>query len=237
MTKALALAIVPTVVQPSPVAAELGVGVSVSGDSAIVAWRERHAAEVLWGLPPTVGGAVVRMHTTVGFLTDALECLMIEEPPAPKQGSESTASAIAAVSSITAEEISTVIASGRAATRAAAQVAHVAVAACEHTVEQADESVATATDGAAISDALCKHLSELLGKVCRLLDGIKQKLGTVHLMRDEGWVLNQLRLVRCTSSTLLIYLVVARARLNLVDCGRNKPARLVAANVALLCPC
>ena len=202
MTEALALAIVPTAVQPSPFAAEVEQAVSVSGASATVAWRERHAAEVLWGLPPTVGGAVVRMHTSVGFLTDALECLMNEEPLAPKQGSESAASAIASVSSIAAEEISATIASGRAATQAAAQIAHVAVAACEHTVEEAEETHSTATDGATISDALCEHLQELLGTVCTLLDGSKQKLGAVHLMRDEGWVLNQLRLVRRTSPTL-----------------------------------
>eukprot|EP01043_Picozoa_sp_COSAG02_P052217 COSAG02_NODE_5591_length_4206_cov_3.054298_4_plen_199_part_00 len=195
LTEAIVAAIVPPVAgQPSPSAPE-------DADAELEranAWRERHAAEVLWALPPTVGSAVVRMHTTVRLLTDSLACLLREDPPAPKQGSDSAAAAIAAVSSITAEEKQAVLASGGAAIRAAQQLADAAVAACGHAAVVAEDYVSDALGGTPISGEVCERLPELLGNICRLLDGMKQNLGAAHLMREphaEGWVLNQLRLV------------------------------------------
>lgn len=197
LTEAILSAMVPPVTEPPspPTSAAVGYAAISSAASTNIAWRERHAAEVLWGLPPTVGGVVVRMHASVRLLTDALASFMKEDPPAPRQGSESSALAIDAVSSITAEDTGNVLASGLAAAQAATQLADVAVATCVCSPS------AVAKDSAAVIGSsevamVCEQLQELLGSICRLLDGMKSKLAAVHLMRDERWVLNQLRLVR-----------------------------------------
>ena len=68
--------------------------------------------------------------------------------------------------------------------------------------------------GTTISGVAYEHLPELLDNICRLLDGMKQNLGAAHLMREphaEGWVLNQLRLVRTPIFTLYAVLRTLRA--------------------------
>ena len=191
-------------VAAAPVAAAVAAAAAVPAVPE-VAWRERHAAEVLWGLPPTVGGAVVRMHTTVQILADALDRFMQEPPPPPKEGSGSAASAIAAALTVTTEDVKAASAGGQAAARAAVQLADAAVAASDRSDGAA--AVAASAEGSAdataksASEAVSAPLHELLSDICQQLDGVKVKLGAVHIMRDEAWALNQLRLVEGIAET------------------------------------
>ncbi len=199
MTEAIVAAIAPSMaveLSPSAVAGPEDADAELERT---IAWRERHAAEIMWGLPPTIGGAVVRMHATVRLLSDSLVRLLSEDPPASKQGNESAAASIAAVSSITSEEKEAVLASAKEAALAAAQLADAALAVCGHTAEEAKDYVPTTLNDMTILDAVCECLPNLLSSICGLLNGMKQNLGAAHLIREphaEAWVLNQLRLVR-----------------------------------------
>lgn len=140
---------------------------------------------------------MVRMHTTVWFLTDALKALMNDPPPPVEvQGSDSAASTIDATASVATEDMKAACASGRTAMQAAARLAEVVVSACDHSAGVAKNSAATRLDSAEKLEAVYESLQELLSIICRLLDATKQKLGAVQAMRDEQWALNQLRLVR-----------------------------------------
>ena len=63
------------------------VAVAVSAEDA-QAWRERHAAQILWGLPVTVLGTALRMHATVSVLCAGLERFAAEALPPPDKEAE-----------------------------------------------------------------------------------------------------------------------------------------------------
>jgi len=166
------------------------------------AWRERHAAEVLWGLPPTVAGAVVRLYTTVLLLHGALERFLRAPPPPPKATGGCSPSASPPPAAVSPEDCEGLVLSGKEAGRLAVRLADAAVAACGGGggdaaglgPEEAQTTPAEKDQSALLN--VGSALQDLLRSVCKLLDAVKVQLGAaVHSVRDEGWVLSQLRLV------------------------------------------
>ena len=208
---ALVAAMVPPPQQPaSGEAADTAASAAtLSADATAVtpedAWRERHAAEVLWGLPPTVAGAVVRLYSTVQLLHGALERFLLAPPspppsPPPKAASDGAGSPSPPPAAVSREDCEGLLAGGNEAIRLAVRLADAAVAACGGSVadrlapEEA-QSTPEEKDKSALLQ-VSSLLQELLRSVCKLLDDVKVQLGAaVHSVRDEGWVLSQLRLV------------------------------------------
>ena len=102
---------------------------------------------------------------------------------------------------VSPEDCEGLVLSGKEAGRLAVRLADAAVAACGGGGDAAGLGPEEAQTTPAEKDQSAllnvgSALQDLLRSVCKLLDAVKVQLGAaVHSVRDEGWVLSQLRLV------------------------------------------